>query len=423
MKECCHSVIALSRPRKRVAGSFEKNRGHLVEGYVDSGSMTSFVASSELCRANQLDTIAAVLPYHQRDALASLLTDDDIATLKHLVDKGLGANTLRAMASDLAYLDAWSRAATGNTLPWPAQQPLLLKFIAHHLWDAEKREASAGHGMPDAVADALKGHGQLRQHGPHAPATVRRRLALWATLHHWRGLTGPFSDPHVRTALKVAIRSHNRSPRRKSPKALTADIIEKLLATCDSTRFSDVRDTALLLVGFASGGRRRSELAALRVEQLSFEPPVPEDATDPNSPRLNCMTLRLGRTKTEDAHKSSSALLVGRAADALHRWLTTSAITEGPVFRAIDRWGKVGETALTPESVNHIIKRRCVRAGLDPSQYSAHGLRSGYMTEAGRRGIPLLEAMQQSRHKTVQQASVYYNEANRTRSHAVRMMD
>lgn len=391
--------------------------------YLDFDSMNSITPSSELARANQLDTIAAVLPHHQRDALATLLTDDDIGTLKHLVDKGLGANTLRAMASDLAYLDAWTQAATGASLPWPAPQPLLLKFIAHHLWDAEKREGTSGHGMPDDVADRLKGQGHLRKRGPHAPATVRRRFALWATLHHWRGLTGPFTDPHVRTALKVAIRSHAQPPGRKSPKALTADIIEKLVATCAVGRTVDIRDAALLLVGFASGGRRRSEIASLRVEQLQPQPPVLEDASAPSSRELACMALRLGRTKTENADKSSSVLLVGRAAAALNSWLERGAIEKGPIFRSIDRWGRVGDTALTPEAINHIVKRRCRLAGLNPSEYSAHGLRSGYMTEAGRRGIPLLEAMQQSRHKTVQQASVYYNEANRTKSHAVRMMD
>lgn len=385
--------------------------------------MTSILASSVLARANQIDTIAAVLPHHQRDALATILTNEDIATLKHLVDKGLGANTLRAMASDLAYLDAWAQAATGTPLPWPAPQPLLLKFIAHHLWDAAKHEEASAHGMPRDVSDRLKGQGHLRQRGPHAPATVRRRLALWATLHHWRGLTGPFADPHVRTALKVAIRSSARLPGRKSPKAITADIIEKLLATCAAGRTGDIRDAALLLVGFASGGRRRSELASLSVEQLSSEPPVAEKANDPSSRRLRCTALRLGRTKTEDASAASTVLLVGRAAEALNRWLDKGRIEDGPIFRSVDRWGRVGHAALTPDAINHIVKRRCRLAGLNPNEYTAHGLRSGYMTEAGRRGIPLLEAMQQSRHRTVQQASVYYNEANRKQSHAVRMMD
>ena len=42
------------------------------------------------------------------DRYAEVLTDADVATLKHLADTGMGANTLRALASDLAYLEAWS---------------------------------------------------------------------------------------------------------------------------------------------------------------------------------------------------------------------------------------------------------------------------------------------------------------------------
>ena len=59
---------------------------------------------------------------------------------------------------------------------------------------------------------------------------------------------------------------------------------------------------------------------------------------------------------------------------------------KGPVFRAIDRWGAVADRALTPQSINLIVKRRCAMAGLDPRDYSVHRLRAGYLTEAARRG-------------------------------------
>ena len=68
-----------------------------------------------------------------------------------------------------------------------------------------------------------------------------------------------------------------------------------------------------------------------------------------------------------------------------------------------------------------IIKARCAAAGLDPAQYSAHGLRSGYLTQAAREGVPLPEAMQQSQHRSVQQASRYYNEAQIARGRAARL--
>src|SRR5262245_10702392 len=110
--------------------------------------MTEAHAAVVLKRAETLDTIAAVLPLDRRDKLAELLTDQDVETLRHLVNEGMGDNTLRALASDLAYLEAWSHAATGSALPWPAPEALLLKFVAHHLWDPRKRDADPDHGMP-----------------------------------------------------------------------------------------------------------------------------------------------------------------------------------------------------------------------------------------------------------------------------------
>ena len=44
------------------------------------------------------------------------------ATLKHLAREGTGENSLRALASDLAYLEAWARVAIGAALPWPARK-------------------------------------------------------------------------------------------------------------------------------------------------------------------------------------------------------------------------------------------------------------------------------------------------------------
>jgi len=58
-------------------------------------------------RALELDALAAILPMDRRDRLAEILTDDDVATLKHLAKEGMGENSLRALASDLAYLEAW----------------------------------------------------------------------------------------------------------------------------------------------------------------------------------------------------------------------------------------------------------------------------------------------------------------------------
>ncbi|MDQ0563219.1 integrase [Rhizobium mesoamericanum] len=367
-------------------------------------------------RAGELDTIAAVLPIDRRDKLAELLTDQDVETLRHLVHEGMGENTLRALTSDLAYLEAWSLAATGSPLPWPAPEALLLKFVAHHLWDPQKREIEPGHGMPAATEQSLRDQGFLRSVGPHAPDTVRRRLASWSTLSKWRGLTGFFASPALKSAIRLAVRATPRPRMRRSAKAVTADVLARLLATCSGGSLRDIRDRAILMVAFASGGRRRSEIAGLRKEQLTVEPAIEVE----DGAALPSLSIRLGRTKTSGADQDEVVYLTGRPLDALNQWLE-ARIDTGSVFRAIDRWGNGSRRALDPKAVNDIVKQRIALAGLDPGEFSAHGLRSGYLTEAANRGIPLPEAMEQSRHRSVQQASSYYNDATRRSGKAARL--
>jgi integrase len=389
---------------------------------MDDITSRALISDPESRRALQLDALASILPMERRDRLAELLTDEDVATLKHLAQEGMGENTLRALASDLAYLEAWALSATGAPLLWPASESLALKFVAHHLWDPAQREVDPQHGMPDEVAAALREAELLRAAGPHAPSTVKRRLASWGTLHRWKGQEGPFGAPSLRSALRLAVRASNRPRRRKSKRAVTRDILYRLLQTCASDRLANTRDLAILLVAFASGGRRRSEVARLRVEQLVDEPPVPFDPRDPKSATLPCVSIQLGRTKTGDADDEGRVLLVGPPVEALREWLERADIRKGPIFRAIDRWGAVEERALTPQSINLIVKRRCAMAGLNPREFAAHGLRSGYLTEAARQGVALPEAMQQSQHRSVQQAASYYNEAERAQGRAARLV-
>jgi integrase len=375
-----------------------------------------------LSRAEELDALDAILPFNRREKLAELLTDEDVATLKPLAKQGLGGNTMRALASDLAYLEAWALVSTGRSLPWPAPEAMLIKFVAHHLWDRHQQELDPAHGLPKEVSHALKQDGLLRTAGPHAPATVRRRLSSWSTLTHWRGLEGSFGSPSLRSAIKIAVRASSRPRGRKRQKAVTADVLSAILKITASDKLVDVRDRALLLLAFASGGRRRSEVAALRVEDLIDEEPVQADAADPNSPLLLCLTIRLGRTKTAAADDDERVILIGKPVIALKNWLERASISTGPLFRSIDRWGHIDRKGLDPQSVNLILKTRIKAAGLDPSAYSAHGLRSGYLTEAANRGISLPEAMQQSRHKYTAQAASYYNDATRKPGKAARIM-
>lgn len=272
--------------------------------------------------------------------------------------------------------------------------------------------------MPDDVDNNLRRQSFLRAIGPRAPDTVRRRLASWSTLTKWRGLDGAFASPAIKSAIRLAVRAVPRQRRRKSAKAVTGDVLAKLLATCATDNLRDVRDWAILMVVFASGGRRRSEVARLRCEQLAVEAPI-EVADGPPLPSL---AIHLGRTKTATGVEDEVVYLTGRPIEALNAWLAAAKIDKGRVFLAIGRWGTVSRRALDPQSINAILKQRAEMAGLDAGEFSAHGLRSGYLTEAANRGIPLLEAIEQSHNRSVQQPSGYYDNATRRSGRAARLL-
>jgi integrase len=106
----------------------------------------------------------------------------------------------------------------------------------------------------------------------------------------------------------------------------------------------------------------------------------------------------------------------------VNAWLAVAGIDNGGVFRAIGRWGELSRRALDSQSINAIVKRRTAIAGLAPRELSAHGLRSGYLTEAANRGIPLAEAVNQSRCRSVRQADSHYNRATRCNERDAQML-
>ncbi len=275
--------------------------------------------------------MAAVLPIAAADRYAAVLTDADVATLKHLADTGIGANTLRALASDHAYLEALCRDATGGPLPWPADPELVQKFVAHHMWDPDQRAIDAAHGMLDDVAEDHWDRSILKVKGPRALKTVSRRLSNWSTLHQWKGVEPRFEHHGIRKSLRLAMKASGHDPLRKSRKPVTRDILDRLLAACSGSKAIDLRDRAIL--PFAAGGRRRSEVATLRHSQISAADPIKLRPADPTSPTAPCVRIALSRTKTTTAGQGAFVFAAGRAAIALHEWMQAANITSGPIFR------------------------------------------------------------------------------------------
>lgn len=84
-------------------------------------------------------------------------------------------------------------------------------------------------------------------------------------------LDNPCADPRVRELMAKTRRGYaQRGVRVKKQRALPADPLELLLATCDETPLG-LRDRALLSFAWASGGRRRSEVTHAVCENLQLE--------------------------------------------------------------------------------------------------------------------------------------------------------
>lgn len=171
----------------------------------------------------------------------------------------------------------------------------------------------------------------------------------------------------------------------------------------------------MLAFGFATGGRRRSEIAAADFAYL--------EATSDGF----YYTLAHSKTNQSGARRQQDVKpLMGEAAHAMARWLELLAeqgvAHEGRIFRRMLRGGFVGES-LSAEAVREIVKRRCELAGLHVPEFSAHSLRSGFLTEAGRRGVPLKAAMDLSGHSSIVTARGYMRTGEVGASPAARLLD
>jgi len=240
------------------------------------------------------------------------------------------------------------------------------------------------------------------------PATLTRRLAAIAKAHSAAGYDSPASMRHamVSEVLKGIRRTKGTAPACKAPllvgqlKAALRDSREDLLG---------LRDRALLLVGFA-GAFRRSELVSLNVSDIAFT----DDGLVVNLRRSKTDQLGEGRKVGIPFGSKPSTCPVR----ALRAWLEAAGIVEGPVFRSVDRHGKLGAVALSDRAVAIIVKRAAELAGLDPEAFAGHSLRAGLATSAAAAGASEHSIMSQTGHRSVQMVRRYIRDASLFRDNA-----
>lgn len=339
-----------------------------------------------------------IAPFH--------LSPADEAALAELYRRGTPENTLRAWERDLAYITAWKRAAFDAALEWPELETVALRFVLEHA--ADLNEAS---GRARETAESLIRAGLRRSLACPAPATLDRRIASWRAFHRMKNLASPFDAPLVAQARGRARRAAARPRQRKSGHPITREVLEAMLVTCDHSH-RGLRDRAALMLGWGSGGRRRSEIVALNRD----------DIDDGAFTESGLLRIRLLSTKTTRLDKAPRLPLKGRAARAVMAWIATAKIETGPLFRPVSLADRPLPRRLTPEGFRGIIRQRLELAGYPPDFASAHGLRSGFLTQAALDGAPLPAAMQLSLHRSAAQAQEYYADVEITENPATDLL-
>ncbi len=333
---------------------------------------------------------------------------DSDASIRALLREGSSENTLASYRSAIQYWAAWHALRLGRPFALPLSIETVLQFVADHL--EHVGENGLVHDLPADIDHALVAAGVKRRPGPFKLATVRHRLAVLSEAHETQSLPNPCRSRTVQTVLERARAAYAKRGERPAQKdALTREPLEQLLGTCDDSLIG-LRDRALLLFAWASGGRRRSEVVRATVENTRR---VPEGFL---FTLVHSKTNQSGQLRA-DSHKP----VVGRAAAALEAWLAASGVVSGAIFRRVRRGGVIG-AGLSAEAVRRIVQARAELAGLT-GDYGAHSLRSGFVTEAARQGLPLGETMAMTDHASVASVVGYYRAGTALSSRAGRLLD
>lgn len=267
--------------------------------------------------------------------------------VREFLSNSLSPASRRAYSADRAHYSAW-----GGTIPSSPQQ------VAEYLAE---------------LASTMR------------VATLQRRMASLAKAHRAIGVDDPTKSEIVKSTMRGIRRSIGTAQREAKP-ILREDLFAMLDVMGDGPK--DMRDKALLLIGFA-GAFRRSELVSIDVADIEH---VRQGVV---------VTLRRSKTdQTGDGRKIGIPFGRTRWCPVNHliKWLDHAGIVSGPIFRGIARHGHINDQRLSKDAVSIIIKDRAEKAGYNRHAYSGHSLRAGLATSAAMAGASSYKIRAQTGH-------------------------
>ena len=282
-------------------------------------------------------------------------------------------NTIRAYRADWCHFENWCRSHGQTSLP--ATPEIVALYVT------------------DLAAT-------------HNPATITRRISAISQGHQVAGLESPTTSAKVRLVLAGIRRMKGTAQTGKTP--ILVEDLRRMVGGLPGNLLG-VRDRVLLLIGFC-GAFRRSELVAL-------------DAGDVQITREG-LVVSIRRSKT-DQEAEGRKIGIPYASHvetcpirSLQEWLEKSGITEGSLFRPINRHGKMAATRLSAAAVGQIVKRYAAAVGLDASEFAGHSLRSGLATSAAAAGASERSIMRQTGHRSEKMVRRYIKDGSLFRENA-----
>jgi len=314
-----------------------------------------------------------IVPAHSTNAQIGPLTEiADRAT--DFIHQSKAKNTIRAYRADWAHFEGWCRSHSQASLP----------------------------ATPETVALYVTDLSST-----HKTATITRRISAISQAHQIAGMEAPTGSAKVRLVMAGIRRTKGTAQAGKTP--VLVDDLKRMLAGLPANLLG-ARDRVLLLIGFC-GAFRRSELVAL-------------DAADVAVTR-DGLVVTIRRSKTDQEAKGRkigipyASHLETCSVRSLQDWLEKSGITEGPLFRPIDRFGKMASARLSAAAVADIVKKYATAVGLEAKEFAGHSLRSGLATSAAMAGASERSIEAQTGHRSTAMVRRYIRDGSLFRENAV----
>jgi integrase/recombinase XerD len=213
-----------------------------------------------------------------------------------------------------------------------------------------------------------------------AMSTMERRFYAIRRVHKLLGLDDPTDHEDVRLALRRIKRSKFARP--KQAKGLTASFLKRFLEVQPDSLIG-LRNRAMLAVGYELL-TRRSELVALRVEDLEFR----SDGT---------IKAIIRRSKADPFGHGRLAFTSKETADLVSDWLKRRVIETEVLFCPVYH-GKAIDRAITDMTVRRVVAETAERAGFPHDEaklFSGHSMRVGAaqdLLSLGYDGIAIMQA-------------------------------